>query len=422
MNISKKTLSNGLSVVVSSLKDSPSVTAGVFVKTGNQNETKENNGISHFLEHLCFKGTTKRPRPMDIAEELEGMGAQYNAFTSRDMTGYYAKVAPRFFKKAFGVIADIYLHSTFPEHEFEKEKGVIIEEMRMYEDLPRWKVGEVMEKNMYGDQPAGWTIIGSENTIRNISREDVIAYREKHYTPQNTVVVVAGPVEAKEVFREVEVYFSTIEKKKEIKPTKVKKHTPGEEVVYKKLDQTHFSLGFQTVPSIHKDRIPLVLLGNTLGGGMASRLFRVVREEKGAAYYIAARNEFFSTHGYLQIFGGLNHEKSDEVYTLIAQELKKINTEKIPSKELRRVADYTAGTFMLSVESSSDVAFFLGEQACADKEIRKPRDIVKEIYSYNESDILRIAKKYIQKEKLAVAAIGPRKGSAKDIFKIFRTI
>ncbi len=422
MNISQKTFPNGLSVIVSSIKDSPSVTMGVFVKTGSAYEKKEHNGISHFLEHLCFKGTSKRPRPRDITEELEGMGAQYNAFTSRDMTGYYAKVAPRFFSKAFDVIADIYLNSTFPEHEFEKEKGVIIEEMRMYEDFPRWKVGELMEQQLYGDQPAGWTIIGPEKTVQGISRDDVVAYKEKHYIPHNTVVVVAGPVRAQDVFKETERYFSHISTKKRTEPAKVKKHTPKGHMEYRKLDQTHFSLGFQTIPLAHKDRIPLVLLANILGGGMASRLFQVVREDKGAAYYIAAGNDFFTTHGYLKIFGGLNHKKSDEVYTLIAQELKKIKKEGVSSEELKRVRDYTAGTFLLSVESSSDIAFFLGEQACAQKEIRKPRDIVKEIYTYHEKDIMRIARKYLKKEKLAVAAIGPRKEAAQKVFKAFKTI
>ncbi len=422
MNISQKTFPNGLSVIVSSIKDSPSVTMGVFVKTGSAYETKEQNGISHVLEHLCFKGTSKRPRPRDITEELEGMGAQYNAFTSRDMTGYYAKVAPRFFSKAFDVIADIYLNSTFPEHELEKEKGVIIEEMRMYEDLPRWKVGELMEQQLYGDQPAGWTIIGPEKTVQRITRDDIVAYKEKHYIPHNTVIVVAGPLRAQDVFKQVKRYFAHISTKKRTEPAKVKPHVPGKHMEYRKLDQTHFSLGFQTVPLTHKDRIPLILLANILGGGMASRLFQVVREDKGAAYYIAAGNDFFATHGYLKIFGGLNHKKSDEVYALIAQELKKIKKEGVSFEELKRVRDYTAGTFLLSVESSSDIAFFLGEQACAHKDIRKPRDIVKEIYTYHEKDIVRMARKYLKKEKLAVAAIGPRKEDAKKVFKAFNTI
>ncbi len=199
MKFSKKILKNGLRVVTVPMKDNPTVTVLVLVEAGSKYEEKKSNGISHFLEHMCFKGTIKRPKAIDISKELDSLGSQYNAFTAQEYTGYYAKSDARHFRQIFNIVSDIYLNSTFPEAEIEKEKGVIIEEINMYEDVPQRHVQDLFMKLLYGDQPAGWNIAGEKKNILNMKRDNFVNYHKKHYLPEATVLIVAGQVAEKEV-------------------------------------------------------------------------------------------------------------------------------------------------------------------------------------------------------------------------------
>src|ERR1700690_2648882 len=187
----KKILNNGLQVVIVPMKDNPTVTVLVLVEAGSKYEEKKINGISHFLEHMCFKGTTKRPKAVDISKELDALGSQYNAFTAQEYTGYYAKSDAQHFKQIFDVVSDIYLNSIFPEAQMQKEKGVIIEEINMYEDMPQRHVQDLMMKLLYGDQPAGWNIAGEKKNILEMKRDDFVNYKKKHYLPEATRLVVA---------------------------------------------------------------------------------------------------------------------------------------------------------------------------------------------------------------------------------------
>src|SRR3990167_8425902 len=192
MKFKKKILKNGLRVITAPMNGAPTVTALILVETGSKYETKKINGLSHFLEHMCFKGTTMRPMARDISTELDALGTHYNAFTSQEYTGYYVKGDAKHFKKLFDVVSDIYLNSTFPETEMEKEKGVIIEEINMYEDTPSRHVQDLVMKLLYGDQPAGWNIAGEKENIRAMKRQDFTEYKRKHYLPEATVIAVAG--------------------------------------------------------------------------------------------------------------------------------------------------------------------------------------------------------------------------------------
>ena len=222
MNFSRKILPNGLRLITVPMKDNPTVTVMVLVEAGSKYETKKINGVSHFLEHMCFKGTTKRPKAVDIVRELDGVGSQYNAFTAQEMTGYYAKSDRKHFGKILDVVSDIYLHSTFPEAELEKEKGVIIEEIRMYQDMPTRHIHDVLMELLYGDQPAGWDIAVSEATVRSTTRESMVAYREKHYVSGATSVVVAGNIDEAEVASKVEQSFVRMPSGKKHQKTAVK--------------------------------------------------------------------------------------------------------------------------------------------------------------------------------------------------------
>src|SRR3989339_1199866 len=210
MQFSKKVLQNGLRVVTIPMKDNPTVTVLVLVEAGSKYEERKVNGISHFLEHMCFKGTIKRPKAVDISKELDALGSQYNAFTAQEYTGYYAKSDAKHFKKIFEIVSDIYLNSTFPEAEMHKEKGVIIEEINMYEDLPNRHVQDLVMELLYKDQPAGWSIAGEKKNILNMKRDDFVAYKKAHYLPEATVLVVAGAVTEKEVLREAKKIFGDI--------------------------------------------------------------------------------------------------------------------------------------------------------------------------------------------------------------------
>ena len=194
MEYKKTILKNGLRVITVPMKDNPTVTVLVLVETGSKYETKAKNGISHFLEHMCFKGTAKRPTAQAISSELDGLGSSYNAFTSQEYTGYYAKSSANHFKKIFDVVSDIYLNSAFPAAEIEKEKGVIVEEINMYEDMPHRHVHDLFASLLYGDTPAGWNIAGTRDNVRAMKREDFVQYHQAHYVPKATTVIIAGKV------------------------------------------------------------------------------------------------------------------------------------------------------------------------------------------------------------------------------------
>ena len=210
MKFSKKVLKNGLRIITIPMKDNPTVTVLVLVEAGSKYETKKINGISHFLEHMCFKGTTKRPKAADISKELDSLGSQYNAFTAQEYTGYYAKSDARHFRQIFDIVSDIYLNSTFPETEMQKEKGVIIEEINMYEDMPQRHVQDLFMKLLYGDQPAGWNVAGEKKNILKMKRDDFVSYHKKHYLPEATVLVVAGQITEQEVINEVNKIFGKV--------------------------------------------------------------------------------------------------------------------------------------------------------------------------------------------------------------------
>ncbi|MCL5012053.1 MAG: insulinase family protein [Patescibacteria group bacterium] len=415
-----KKLKNGLRVLLLPMPQSASVTVAVFVRAGSAYEDKHNNGISHFLEHMCFKGTQKFPRPMDIATELEQMGALYNAFTARDLTGYYAKVSPRHFKRAAEVIFDLYLTPQISKEEMEKEKGVIIEEIHMYDDDPQSKVGEELEKALYGDQPAGWNIAGTPEHVMRMNRDTFIQYRTKHYTPHNTVVVVAGAYDMQKAYQLIQRSFNKMELgKSSPRASALIKSKQGEQIsiIERKLDQTHLALGFYGLPIFHKRRAHLSMLVRVLGGGMSSRLFQRVREELGAAYYVGAGNTMHATHGYLDISAGVAHTKLEQALRGIKEEVQKITTQGVSSQELKRAQDYAIGTFQLSLESSSDLGFYYGQQATVLGTTETPQQMIKKIKEVTPHDVQKAARDFLNPKTMRFSIIGPYKRNEEKKFK-----
>lgn len=409
----KKIFKNGLRVVTVPMKDNPTVTVLVLVGTGSDFETKEVNGISHFLEHMCFKGTVKRPSSQIISHELDALGCQYNAFTDHEMTGYYAKGDSKHFKKIFDVISDIYLNSTFPEKEMEKEKGVIIEEINMYEDMPQRHVQDMYQEVLYGDQPAGWNIAGPKENIKNMKRGDFVKYKNTHYVARNTVIIVSGSVTESEVYKEVSKYFKDINTKNKVTKLKTKDNQSKSNILikHKDTDQTHFVLGVRTYPIKDKRNSILSVLSGVLGAGMSSRLFNKLREEMGVAYYVRAYNDPSSDHGSFQISAGVNNARTKEVIKEIIKECNRLKSEQVNDKELDKVKSFLIGNMKLSLESTDDIANFYGMQELMRQEIKTLDDKIKDINKVTSKDIQKMAKDIFQTKFLNLALIGPFKDS-----------
>jgi len=415
MKFIKKTLANGLRVVIVPMKDNPTATVLVLVEAGSKYETKEVSGISHFLEHMCFKGTEKRPKGIDISKELDALGSQYNAFTAQEYTGYYAKSGDRHFKQIFDVVSDIYLNSTFPELEMQKEKGVIIEEINMYEDMPSRHVQDLMMILLYGDQPAGWNIAGEKKNILEMKRSDFVKYKKEKYVPEATTLVVAGKVTEKEVMKEVDRVFGHLPKVKKAKKLKIKEIQTKPEVLvkFKKTDQTHFVLAVRTNDLFNKKNVVLSVLSGVLGAGMSSRLFAKLREEMGVGYYVRAYNDAYTDHGFFQISAGVDNKRILEVIDAVLNECRMLKTELVSEEELSKVKECLIGNMKLSLESSDDIANFYGGQELLKKEIKSSEEKAEAIRKVTAKQILDMAKSIFKNEKLNLALIGPFKDKAK---------
>jgi predicted Zn-dependent peptidase len=411
MKFTKKVLKNGLRVVTVPMKDNPTVTVLVLVEAGSKYETKKINGISHFLEHMCFKGTLKRPKGVDISKELDALGSQYNAFTAQEYTGYYAKSDAKHFKKILDVVSDIYLNSTFPEAEMQKEKGVIIEEINMYEDMPHRHVQDLMMKLLYGDQPAGWNIAGEKKNILDMQRDDFVKYKSEHYLPEATVLVVAGKVTEKQVLEEVKKIFGDVKNgSKGVKIKTIEDQTkPKVLLKFKETDQTHFVLGVRGYDIMSKRNPELAVLGGILGGGMSSRLFVKLREEMGVGYYVRAMNDSFTDHGFFQISAGVDNKRIDEVLEAVLAECRKLKDSKVEEEELNKVKECLIGNMKLSLESSDDIANFYGGQELLKREIHDSEQKAQEIRKVTAEQVQAMAKDIFKDSGLNLALIGPFK-------------
>jgi predicted Zn-dependent peptidase len=412
MKFTKKVLHNGLRVITVPMKDNPTVTVLVLVEAGSKYENKKINGISHFLEHMCFKGTSKRPKAIDISKELDSIGSQYNAFTAQEYTGYYAKSDAKHFKKIFDVVSDIYLNSTFPETEMQKEKGVIIEEINMYEDLPPRHVQDLMMELLYGDQPAGWNIAGEKKNITAMKRNDFVQYKKEHYVPSATTIVVAGKITEKQVASEVHKIFGKISKHKKTAKLKVKEEQKKPKVLikFKETDQTHFVLATRTFDLFNKKNVILSVLAGVLGGGMSSRLFQKLREEMGVGYYVRAYNDTYTDHGFFQVSAGVDNKRIEEVIEAVLEECRKLVKEIVSDEELEKVKECLIGNMKLSLESSDDIANFYGGQELLKRKITGAEKKAEEVRKVTALQIQNLAKEIFKNEKLNLALIGPFKG------------
>ncbi len=395
-------------IITVPMKENPTTTVLVLVETGSKYENKENNGISHFLEHMCFKGTSRRPSSIDITRELDTIGAQYNAFTGQEYTGYYAKSDYKNLNIILDVVSDMYLNPIFPEKEIEKEKGVIIEEINMYQDLPRQIASAEFHKLLYGNHPAGWEIAGTKENIQKIKRTDFIDYRSKHYVASATTVIVSGKINEKEVFKKVTNAFKNIGKWKKDEKEKVVESQKIPQVVlhYKDTDQTHLILGTRSFNTYNKYNPIIMVMDAVLSGGMSSRLFQKMRDEMGICYYVGADNSEYTDHGFFAVFAGVDSKRVKEAITTILAEMNNIKNELVKPEELNKAKQHLIGHLNLGLESSDSLAMYIGGQEVLRKDLKKPEDIIKEIKAVTANEIKFVAERIFKNEGLNLAIVG----------------
>ncbi len=411
MKFNKTTLKNGLRLITIPMADNPSVTVLVMVEAGSKYETKETNGISHFLEHMVFKGTPTRPTASDISRELDSIGAQYNAFTSQEFTGYYAKAAVRHTDKIIDVVSDMYINPLFDQKEITKEKGVIIEELRMYRDLPQKHVHDVMTSLLYGDQPAGWEIIGTEDTIKSFVRDSFVKYRNEHYVASATTVVVSGSFNEKTIASQIEKAFAKVlaGKKNAKLPVKEAQKKPAIAIEAKETDQTHLVISVRTF-SVHDSRVPVMsVLSAILDGGMSSRLFRKMRHELGICYYIRGSHDAMTDHGNFAISAGVDNSRVEVAIKEILAECARLTIEPVGADELQKAKDYIAGTMLLELETSDSRAEFAGFDEVIKGKIDSPEEIIEKINAVSAQDVQKLATQIFVNEGLNLALIGRAK-------------
>jgi predicted Zn-dependent peptidase len=405
----RHTLSNGVRVLTAPMPQAQSVTCFVMVAAGARYETRETNGIAHFAEHMFFKGTERRPTARDIAGEVDSIGGEFNAFTSKEFTGYYVRCAADSRDLALDVLADMLRHSKFDSDEIEREKGVIIEEMNMYLDTPRDLVDNVYEEVLYGDQPLGWMVLGRKEAVQGAKRETFLDYLGRWYTPSRIVVGVGGKVGDGPVGR-IEELFGDLEGNgaggaSPVEPVpgdgpRVKLHT-------KDSDQAHLCLGVPSYPLIHPDRYVLHVLAMVLGGGMSARLFTEVRERRGLAYYIFGLNHSYTDTGTLYSQAGVDLTRIDDAVSTVAAELKRVADEPVPNDELEKAKSFSKGRFTLQIESPQGLIQFGLRREVLEGGAVEPQEVLDGLEAVTAEDVQRVAQDVIGRNAFNLAVVGP---------------
>jgi predicted Zn-dependent peptidase len=406
------TLPNGLRILLVPQPSNLAASVLILVEAGSEYETKRVNGLSHFLEHMMFKGTVNRPRVGQISEELDALGSQYNAFTSQEYTGYWAKAEARKLPDILEIVSDLYLNPVFVPEEIEKERGVIIEELNMYEDTPKRKVQDLFLSLVYGDQPAGWDVGGEKQIIKKLKKEDFAQYRGERYVAPGTVVVVAGKFDEKKVLESIKKDFGGLKRKTAPKKSKTKENQGKPEFLIHAKDsgQSHVVFGFRAFDLFDRRRYAVQVLADVLGGGMSSRLFKKIRDELGAAYYVGADAELFLDHGVFSIAAGVDHAKTEIVLKAAIEECRRMVDELIDGKEFQRSKDHMIGNMILGLETSDELAGFYGAQEILTKKIVSPEEIIKRVKAVTPQEVRAVARDIFKNKGLNLAVIGPYEG------------
>lgn len=412
---SKQILPNNLRVFTSPMEGVKSVTAMILVGAGSRYEDWRISGISHFAEHMFFKGTTKRPTALDISSVIDGFGGEFNAFTSKEYTGYYVKASSSNLETALDVLSDMLLNSKFDQAEIDRERGVILEEMRMYLDMPMRHISTVYESLLFGDHPLGWDIVGHIESINEVNHNDFVEYIGSLYDPSNMILGVAGNTDEVKVRELGNKYLGGLVRKqtrfyKDIDLTQKKK---GIKISHKDTEQAHFALGVHSFPVGHPKHYAASVLSTILGGPMSSRLFIELRERRGLGYYVRCGLDEYVDAGTLVVQAGVQKPKIEEAIKLTLEEFSKIANTLVPEEELKRAKEYIKGKMILELEDSKEVSALYLLQEILEKRVRTPEEIISSIDSVTSDDVISVAKELLTPDSLNLAIIGPYKEEEK---------
>lgn len=408
-------LNNGLPVVLIETDSFPSFTAQVLVGAGSRYENDKNNGIAHFFEHMVFKGTEKYPTALKIATMIESVGGVFNAFTDKDHTGYWIKAPTRHLEPMLDVIAEMVQRPLIPEEEIEREKGVIIEEMNMYEDMPARKVGDYFEEKLYEGTPLGYDIIGTKETVMAADRQTFLDYIDNRYIPKNAVLVLSGSFKSygssEQVRKLIEDKFNGWKGGNVPETTSIEEQVngPQKHILNKKTEQAHFCVGFRTFPRGDDRRYAMSVLSAVLGGGMSSRLFTEVREKRGLCYYISTGRELYHDVGNIVTQAGVSIQakKVQEALDVTLEQYRDLAEGKVTEDELQRSKEMIRGRIVLSLEDSHSLASFYGSRLLLEGETVDPQDVLEAIGAVDRDQVTAIAQEFFTAERLQFAMIGP---------------
>ncbi len=408
----KQTFKNGLRLITSPLKETQTAALLVLFKVGSRQEAPKIYGISHFIEHLMFKGTTRRPTTLDLSKELDGIGAEYNAFTGKDVTGYYIKSDHRHLSLAIDMLSDMLLNSKFDPAEIEKEKGVIVEEINMYEDNPMMFVEEMLEEMLFDGSELGHPIAGSRATVKAATREGIIKYKKNHYNGKNAIIGLAGKFSDKHIKEIKEKFDLPAGRKSVLKKAILKQASPRAAVKYKETEQVQLALGFPAFSALDKRASALNLLSIILGGNMSSRLFINVREKNGLAYFIRSWANLYDDAGSFVIQAGLDKARIDLAIKMILEQLEAIK-DGVTDEELHRAKEYVAGKSALDLEDSMSIAQYYAGLELSGKKLITPEEKLKKIMKVTKAEVKKVAEDILEIKRANLAIIGPFKDEKK---------
>lgn len=403
-------MDNGLSVAAKEMPHMESVSFGIWIRTGVRCENNVNNGISHLLEHLLFKGTKTRDMK-EIKEQIEGRGGSFNGFTSEEFTCYLVKLLAKDAELGVDILSDMVLNPRLDENEVEKEKGVVIEEINMYKDIPAQHVHEILTEMLWPKQPLGLPLAGSAESVTSIKREDIVSYKETYYNPNNMLLIGTGRVNEADLSALASKYLSRVSPKNIPNFDKAKKDqkAPFLSLNFKETEQTHVAIGFHAPDRFSPDKYAASILNIIMGANMSSRLFHIVRDEMALCYEISSSMRRYEDTGAFVIGAGLEEKKLIKALEVIFRELDSIRKEPVKSEELERAKEFYKGQLLFTMEDTMSLMLWLGEKAIAKEKEFDPKSIIKKIESVTRDDLMRVASDIFKDDSLNMAVIGPVK-------------
>lgn len=409
MNVTRTVLPNGVRLLLAPQHETKAMTLLFLVGTGSRFERAEQNGISHFLEHILFKGTDKYPQPEELAAALDGVGADFNAYTSEEYTGYYIHAAAEHFPLALEILHEMFYHPRYAIEDIEREKGVIVEEINMYHDLPQRHVFDELKSLMYGDTPMGRNIAGTPDRVRSFDKSTFVNYQSAWYTPDNIIVSVAGNPQDFDWESMLSERFSEKSGAKAgtYEPIVVSYDAPRVKIDHRPTDQTHLALALPTIAE-SDDLLPVqTVLSTILGGTMSSRLFSEIREKRGLAYYVRSGADAYHDTGSLIVSTGVRNAQAKEAISVILDQLDRLRREPIADAELRKAKEHFRGKMALQLEGSTEMASINAQQELYYGRQFTAEQLVAQVAAVTTADVQQFASRYFTREQLSLSAVGP---------------